>query len=54
MKKLWLIFYFIPTLFVQAQKSEKVAMQIEIGDLAINSLYQYQPYEAISEKQLKP
>jgi len=41
MKKLWLIFYLIPTLFAQAQISEKGPMQMEIGDLSINSLYQY-------------
>ena len=41
MKKLWLIFYFIPSLFAQAQTSEEGPIQIEIGDLAINCLYQY-------------
>jgi hypothetical protein len=54
MKKLWLIFYFIPTQFAQARRSEKSAMPIEIGDLAINSLYQYQPFGTIFEKQQKP
>jgi alkaline phosphatase D len=41
MKKLWLIFYLIPILFAQANTSEKGPIHLEIGDLAINSLYGY-------------